>query len=169
MYGCFLTGTVMIFLSSLVPLLLPITIKTRWWSLPLALWTGIAALCVVVATGIATVMFIIFHNTITGQPELNIGAHLGVQMFAYMWIGTAFAVFGFFIHAGLGCCCRSERDIKRGKRMGKEGRNAEKGAEEMTQVEPKDRGIAVRKRRRGQSSAAMLPKFVRSRLSEDVS
>jgi hypothetical protein len=63
-------------------------------------------------------MFIIFRNVITSQAGLQIGASLGTDMFVFMWIGTAFSIFGFVIHLGLSCCCASKRDVRSGRRKG---------------------------------------------------
>ncbi|KAG9243045.1 SUR7/PalI family-domain-containing protein [Calycina marina] len=115
MFGTFLTGVCMNFVSIFIT---PIVIKSRWWSFPIALWTFIAALLTIVGTVIATVMFIIFRNVITSQSDLNIGASVGTQMFAFMWVGTAFGIFGFIIHLCLSCCCASRRDVTTGRRKG---------------------------------------------------
>ncbi|KAH8596443.1 SUR7/PalI family-domain-containing protein [Bisporella sp. PMI_857] len=115
MFGCFLTGICMNVVSIFVT---PVVLYSRWWSFPIAIWTFIAALLTTIATVIATVMFIIFRNVITSQDGLNIGAEVGTQMFAFMWVGCAFTIFGFAIHLGLSCCCASRRDVKTGRRKG---------------------------------------------------
>lgn len=115
MFGTFLTGVCMNFISIFIT---PIVIKSRWWSFPIAIWTFIAALLTTIGAVIATVMFIIFRNTITSQAGLNIGASVGTQMFAFMWVGAAFSIFGFVIHLGLTCCCASKRDVRTGRRKG---------------------------------------------------
>jgi hypothetical protein len=115
MFGFFLTGLLMNFVSIF---LAPLAIYSRWWSLPLAIWTFITALLSTAATIIATVMFIIFRNTITSQEGINIGAELGNVMFGFMWTGAAFSIFGFVIHLGMSCCCASRRDVRTGRRKG---------------------------------------------------
>lgn len=115
MFGCFLAGICMNFVSIFIT---PIVLRSRWWSLPIAIWTFIGALLTVVATVIATVLFVIFRNTITSQASLNIGASIGDQMFGFMWVGAAFSLFGFLIHLGLTCCCASRRDVTSGRRKG---------------------------------------------------
>lgn len=115
MFGCFLTGVSMNFVSIF---LAPITLYSRWWSLPFAIWTFIATLLTTVATIIGTVMFVIFRNVITSQREINIGATLGNTMFGLMWTGTAFSLFGFAIHLCLSCCCASRRDVRTGRKKG---------------------------------------------------
>ena len=113
MFGCFLTGICMNFISIFVT---PIALRSRWWSLLVAIWTFIAALLTAVATIFATVMFVIFRNVITGQAELNIGASLGNRMFGFMWVGAAFSIFGFVIHLCLLCCCASRGDVRKGSK-----------------------------------------------------
>jgi len=96
----------------------PIVLQSRWWSFAIAIWTFIQALLTVAATIIATVLFVIFRNVITSQAGLNIGANVGTDMFAFMWVAAAFNLFGFLIHLGLTCCCASRRDVKTGRRKG---------------------------------------------------
>ncbi|KAI8934085.1 hypothetical protein NX059_008848 [Plenodomus lindquistii] len=117
MFGLFLTGTV---LSFVLIFLMPISVYTRWLALPVAIITFLNALFVTAASVIATVMFIIFRNTIGGVAELNISAEIGVTLFAFMWVASAFAIFAWLIQMGLCCCCASRRDVKKGKKRGSE-------------------------------------------------
>ncbi|KAI9729886.1 MAG: hypothetical protein M1818_008326 [Claussenomyces sp. TS43310] len=115
MFGFFISGIVMNFISIFIA---GIALSSRWWSLPLAIFTFIAALLTTAATIIATVMFIIFKNVITSQPGLNIQATIGTQMFAFMWTATACSLIAFIIHLSLSCCCASRRDVRTGRRTG---------------------------------------------------
>ncbi len=99
--------------------LAPVTLYSRWWSLPFAIWTFLAALFTTVATIVATVMFAIFKKVLTSQVGLNIGASLGTDMFVFMWIAAAFSIFGWVIHLCLSCCCASRRDVKTGRKRGR--------------------------------------------------
>lgn len=63
-------------------------------------------------------MFSIFKNVLTSQPELNIGANLGKQMLAFMWIGAGGSLIGFVIQLCLSCCCVSRRDVRIGRWTG---------------------------------------------------
>lgn len=63
-------------------------------------------------------MFIIFRNVITSQAGLNIGASIGNQMYAFMWIGAGCSIIAWLIHVGMCCCGASRRDVKSGRRMG---------------------------------------------------
>ena len=78
------------------------------------------ALFVTAASIIATAMFIIFRNVISSVREINIGANVGVTMFAFMWVASAFAIFAWLVQTGLCCCCASRRDVKTGRKRGNE-------------------------------------------------
>lgn len=114
--------------------LAPIVLYSRWWSFPFAIWTFISALLTTTATIIATVMFVIFKNVITSQQGLNIGASLGTDMFVFMWIATAFNIFGWLIHLCLSCCCASRRDVKTGRRKGRVSAYGDAGSDEKRAV-----------------------------------
>ncbi|KAF7932743.1 uncharacterized protein EAE98_004042 [Botrytis deweyae] len=115
MFGFFITGVVMSFCNIFLSFF---TIYSRWISGFYAIWTFISALLVTTAAIIATVMFIIFRNTVTSQAGLNIGASVGTQMFAFMWIGASCVIIAWVIHVGMCCCGASRRDVKSGRRMG---------------------------------------------------
>ncbi|KAF2720801.1 hypothetical protein K431DRAFT_225773 [Polychaeton citri CBS 116435] len=115
MFGLFLTGACLTFV---LIFLQPLTVFTRWGTLPIMIFTFLAALFTTVATIIATVMFIIMENAVTAATQLNIRAQIGIQMFAYMWIAAATAIIAWIIQLCLLCCCASRRDIKRGKKRG---------------------------------------------------
>ncbi|KAF1921807.1 SUR7/PalI family-domain-containing protein [Ampelomyces quisqualis] len=117
MFGLFLTGTCLTFV---LIFLMPVSVFTRWLALPVAILAFLNALIVTAASIIATVMFIIFRNTITGVAELNIGAEIGVTVFVFMWIASAFAIFAWLVQMGLCCCCASRRDVKTGRKRGSE-------------------------------------------------
>jgi hypothetical protein len=51
-------------------------------------------------------------------------------MFAFMWVGTAFSIFGFIIHLSLSCCCASRRDVKTGRRRGNKKAYGDVGSDE---------------------------------------
>jgi hypothetical protein len=145
MFGLFLTGTV---LSFVLIFLMPLSIYTRWLTLLVAILAFLNALFVTVATVLATVMFIIFRNTIGGVAELNIEAKIGVSLFAFMWVASAFSIFAWIVQMGLCCCCASRRDVKKGKKRGNEkayqmdGAGAETGGvrdANMTAGEPREK------------------------------
>jgi hypothetical protein len=117
MFGLFLTGTV---LSFVLIFAMPLSIFTRWLTLPVAILAFLNALFVTVASVIATVMFIIFRNTIGGVAELNLEAEIGTTMFAFMWVASAFSIFAWLVQMGMCCCCASRRDVKKGMKRGNE-------------------------------------------------
>jgi hypothetical protein len=117
MFGLFLTGTCLTFV---LIFLMPLSVFTRWLALPVAIFAFLNALVVTVASVIATVMFIIFRDTITKQAELNIGAEIGTTLFVFMWIASAFTIFAWLVQMGLCCCCASRRDVKTGRKRGSE-------------------------------------------------
>ncbi|KAF1955526.1 hypothetical protein CC80DRAFT_505412 [Byssothecium circinans] len=115
MFGLFLTSAC---LSFVLMFLMPLSILSRWATLPIAILTFLNALFVTVASVIATVMSIIFRNVISGVSELNIGAEIGATFFGFMWTASAFAVFAWLVQTGLCCCCASRRDVKTGRKKG---------------------------------------------------
>lgn len=126
MFGLFLTGTC---LSFVLIFLMPLSIFTRWLALPVSILAFLNALFVTAGSIIATVMFIIFRNTISNVDELNISAAIGTTMFAFMWVASAFAIFAWLVQMGLCCCCASRRDVKNGRKRGSEKAYALDGPE----------------------------------------
>lgn len=115
MFGLFLTAAPLNFILIFI---VPLSVFSRWASLPISILTFLGALFVTVAAIIATVMFIIMQNAITSAMQLNIKAEIGVEMFAFMWIAAGSAVLAWMIQMGMCCCCASRRDIKKGKKRG---------------------------------------------------
>lgn len=115
MFGLFLAG---ICLNFVMIFLQPLSVISRWMALLIMIFTFLGALFTTVATVIATVMFIIFSNVATSVAELNIGASIGKEMFAFMWIGAACSIIPWIIQLCLCCCCASRRDVKKGKKRG---------------------------------------------------
>jgi hypothetical protein len=132
MFGLFIVGAPLCFLCVLLSPFSasgwPRDQKRRKWyllrNLPLTILTFLAALTTLVACVIATVMFVIFRNVFTNGDvgvDLNIGAELGTQMLAFMWIAAGTALFGFLIQIGMCCgacckCCGAGRSKNAGKR-----------------------------------------------------
>ena len=146
MFALFLVGAVLTFIMIFI---VPLAVYSRWASLPIVIFTFITALmttvsrhpqpslgkthplthiCFVqVATVVATVMFIIMQNAVTSATELNIGASLGIHMFAFMWIAAGTAILAFVIQLGMCCCCASRRDVKTGRKRGSKAAWRESG------------------------------------------
>lgn len=121
MAGFFVAGIV--FAVLLLPLT-PLAIKSRWWSLPLAIVSGLAALMIAIAAAIATAITLVFRMAAESQPELNIKVEIGTPMWAFMWLTAGLSVIGFLLHAGMGCCCTSKRKATR-KLAERDGANGE--------------------------------------------
>lgn len=117
MFCFFLAGVCMNWVSIFIA---PITLYSRWWSLPFSVWTFLAAFFTTVATIIVTAMSLIFVKVSTSQPDLNISADIGKTFFAFMWIASSFSILGLLIHLCLSCCFASRRDIVSGRRDPKE-------------------------------------------------
>lgn len=115
MFGFFLTGVCMNFVSIFLAF---VPLYSRWWSLPICIFTFIGALLTTAATIIATAYAIVLRNVLTSQADLDISASLGVQMFGFMWTATACVLVAFIIQLCLSCCCASRRDIRSGKKKG---------------------------------------------------
>lgn len=90
-------------------------------SLPFLILSFFTALVTIVASAVATVMFIIFANVFTNaDPSLNIKAHIGTQMFAFMWVASAFSFIAFLYQFGACCasCCGGHKARKQLKSQG---------------------------------------------------
>lgn len=146
MFTCFLIGVIFNLLSIF---LVPLALYSRWWSLPLAVFTFFAALLTAAATIIATAMFTIFRNVFTSQAGLQIGANLGTQMMAFMWVATACSIIPWIVQMGLSCCSASRRDVRTGRRRGSKYAYGEAAA-----AAEKGRMGAARRRFFGRKSAA---------------
>lgn len=110
MFGLFLGAVcmdfVMIFLT-------PLSLFSKLVSIPITVLTFLAALCTTIATVLGTVIFIILTNAAKSQTALNLGAKVGKEMFAFMWVATAFSLFALAVQLSLCCCCRSRRKAKK--------------------------------------------------------
>lgn len=113
MYGFFMSGIV---LNFVMLLLSPVAVFSRWWSLPIAFLSGVNALLILLAAALATGISVAFKIAATSQQDLNIGATIGVKMFVFMWLAAGFTGIAFLLHAGLGCCGTSRRDIRTGRK-----------------------------------------------------
>ncbi|CAI7584088.1 unnamed protein product [Penicillium glandicola] len=97
--------------------------RTFLWlrAVPMLALTFFTALVSVVGSAVATVMFVIFANVFANAATgVNIKAHVGKQMLAFMWIGSAFSLFAFILQVGSCCaaCCRGRKARKQLKSQG---------------------------------------------------
>jgi hypothetical protein len=73
-------------------------------------------------------MYAVFKRVIGSQKELNISASLGPQMFAFMWIASAFSAAGWIVHFHLAYVSRrAQKKEKKGQL--KEGNQDAVGSE----------------------------------------
>ena len=119
MFGFFLTAAVLAFL---LVFLSPLPVRSRWWSLPLSLASFLHMLLVLAASVVGTAIGIAFKYAAEAQSELNIHAEVGAKMLAFMWLATGFSIWSFAVHAGMGCCCTSRRDLRIGRRTIQDGK-----------------------------------------------
>jgi magnesium-transporting ATPase (P-type) len=90
-------------------------------SLPMLLISFLTALITIVASAVATVMWYIFANVFeNASDEINIQAHVGTQMMAFMWIGSGFSLIAFIVQFGSCCasCCGGRKARKQLKAQG---------------------------------------------------
>ncbi|KAL1845235.1 hypothetical protein VTK73DRAFT_827 [Phialemonium thermophilum] len=113
MFGFFLSATVLAFVLVFAT---PLALLSRWWSLPFALISLVALLLTLAGSAIGTAISLAFKYAAESRSDLNIHVYVGTRMFVFMWLATGFALFAFAVHAGLGCCCASRRDIRNGRR-----------------------------------------------------
>ncbi|PYH98328.1 hypothetical protein BO71DRAFT_345375 [Aspergillus ellipticus CBS 707.79] len=88
-------------------------------AIPFLLLTFITALFTIVASAVATVMFVIFRNVFTSSSyDLNIDAWLGTRMLVFMWIASGFNLIAFILQLGSCCasCCGGRKARKQLKR-----------------------------------------------------
>ncbi|KAI8945502.1 SUR7/PalI family-domain-containing protein [Xylaria longipes] len=119
MFGFFLGGIV---LNTILLVSSVVVLYSRWWSLPIGILSGISAVIVIVAAGLGTAISYVFQAALNSQPDLGVSASVGQKMLAFEWIAAGFTLLAFTIQAGLGCCCTSRRDLRTGR---KGGRNAQ--------------------------------------------
>lgn len=113
MFGFFLSGAA---LCAVLACVSPVVQRSRWWAVPVTAVAFLAAFMVLTASVMGSVISLVFNEAMTTQSDLNIRANVGSAMFVFMWLATAFTIWAFSVHAGLGCCCVSTRDITTGRR-----------------------------------------------------
>ncbi|KAI0152777.1 SUR7/PalI family-domain-containing protein [Xylariaceae sp. FL1272] len=122
MFGFFLVALILDFI---LIFLSPIVLFSRWWSLPMAILSFLAAALAIIAAGLGTAVSFVFKYALSSQPDLGVTASVGTKMLAFEWIAAGFTLLAFFIHAGLSCCCTSRRDLRTGRKGGKNLQHAE--------------------------------------------
>ncbi|GAP92852.1 putative integral membrane protein [Rosellinia necatrix] len=119
MFGFFLGGAI---LNAVLLVASPAVLYSKWWSLPVAILSFISTIVVIVGASLATAISYIFQAALNSQPDLGVSASVGTRMLAFEWTAAGLTLLTFTIHAGLGCCCTSRRDIRTGRRGGRSAR-----------------------------------------------
>lgn len=115
MFGFFLGG---IILDAILLVTSPIVLYSRWWSLLVGIISGTAAIIVVVAASLSAAISYIFQAALSSQPDLGVSASVGTKMLAFESTAAGLTVLAAIIHATLGCCCTSRRDMRMGRKVG---------------------------------------------------
>jgi UPF0716 family protein affecting phage T7 exclusion len=147
MFGSFLSALP---LNVFLTFISPVVLYSHWWSVAVGFTTFLSTLLLVCAAGIATVMSIGIKVAANAQSDLNIGADIGVQMFAFMYLAAGFSLLAFVTHVGLCCCCRSVRDVRSGRKSVLIARNRSHPGEKGSTTEDEqgdEEGISKRRRR----------------------
>jgi hypothetical protein len=95
-------------------------------------------------------MYAVFKRVIGSQRELNISASLGAQMFAFMWIATAFSAAGCIVHFHLACVSRREQKSEKKARDTVANREGAVGNEKKTGVRRRAGLSRLRKKSAGE-------------------
>ena len=116
MFALYMAGACGSFVSVFIT---PLSLYSRWASLPIAIFVILTTLCTTAATLIGTVMFMIFQNVVhNAEDDVNIIASLGIKMFIFMWTAAVSTLLGSLVQVGMCCCCTSRRDVAKGKKTG---------------------------------------------------
>ncbi|PCH07520.1 Actin cortical patch SUR7/pH-response regulator PalI [Penicillium occitanis (nom. inval.)] len=104
-------------------------------ALPMAIFTFLIALFTIVASVVATVMFVIFENVfMNNTADLNIKAYLGKPMLAFMWIASALTFLGFIVQIA-SCCCACCGGRKARKQLKAQNARQKEQSEEVSMGE----------------------------------
>ena len=102
MFALYLTAACLLFITVLIGLT---TLCSRVGSVITMIVSFLGLLCIVAATLVAQIMFIVYRNAINNAiPQLNVSADLGTAMFAFSWAAVASALIAFITFT-FGICC----------------------------------------------------------------
>ncbi|KAI1182119.1 SUR7/PalI family-domain-containing protein [Nemania serpens] len=118
MFGFFLGGVI---LDAILLVTSPIVLYSRWWSLLIGIISGTAAILVLVAASLSAAISYIFQAALNSQPDLGVSASVGTKMLAFEFTAAGLTVLAAIIHATLGCCCTSRRDMRMGSKAAGKG------------------------------------------------
>jgi hypothetical protein len=108
MFGLFLAAIVIA--TVLLIAATPLVPRSRLWSVPAGILALVTAVCATGATVLATVMSVGAKIALTSVDALNISAHIGEPMFAFMWIATICVDMAAIFHVAMACFCAPYRE-----------------------------------------------------------
>jgi len=107
MFGLFITTIVINFILLLST---PLVLRSRVWSLPMAIVACISGILLTGAAALATIFVFGAKYALTKQAELNIRAEAGIPMFVLMWMSVGLTDLAFLLHAAMGCFCHIRKE-----------------------------------------------------------
>ncbi|KJR83235.1 uncharacterized protein SPSK_04221 [Sporothrix schenckii 1099-18] len=113
MFGTYLVGTIV---SGLLVLLSPLVLLSRWWSVPIGILAAATALCLFIGSSLATAVVLAYRLAGSAINQLNIYVDVGNTMLALVWTASVLAFVSLVLHAILGICGPSLRDLRTGRR-----------------------------------------------------
>ena len=111
-FGTYFVG---VMLAGLLIVASPLVILTRWLSIPLGLLAAATAMCLFVGSGLAMTMALAYRLAGSAINQINILVTVGKTMFGLVWAATALSFIALVLHAILGFCGPSIRDVRKGK------------------------------------------------------
>ena len=141
MFGLFLVSAPLAFLCML---LAPLSVFSRWATVPVAILTFLCAFTTTAACAIGTAMSVVLREVIKRQiKEINISAEVGIKMLVFMWIAAGFSIIGCLIQLGMCCCCASRRDVRIGRKIGRRSAYGDGETPELISSWRREKGAAV--------------------------
>lgn len=113
MFGACLIGTIV---SGLLVLLSPLVLLSRWWSVPIGILAATAALSLFIGSALATALALAYRLAGSAINQLNIFITVGDTLLALVWTASVLAFASLVLHAILGICGPSVRDLRTGRR-----------------------------------------------------
>lgn len=122
-----------LYLTLVTMVVTPFGIVSRRGTIAITALSFLSALCSLVATTLATILFILFRRAIMNAGrDMNIKARVGTTMFAFMWTETAFTLLAWCTQAGLLFCVTGNTCTAQGKRNGEKAPSLNKVETEDT-------------------------------------
>lgn len=113
MFGTYFIGTIV---SGLLVLLSPLVLLSRWWSVPIGILAAAAALSLFIGSALSTAVALAYRLAGSAVNQLDISVDLGTSMMALVWTASTLAFISLVLHAILGICGPSVRDLRTGRK-----------------------------------------------------